>query len=149
MIQYDRFELLILKLNPNDKIWQDLNWRKFSGMHYKLDKIIHDTMTYEIQWQDLNRRKFSGMLYKLDESVGLVVEALQNANMLQVQKILCSYLHLYLLHLQGLNNCVHDGQRRSSSWFWSQPRLQLAVEGGQSIILVCIKHIIRARNLKM
>ena len=35
--------------------------------------------------QDPNRRRFAGMLYKLDESVGKVVNALKEQNMLQAR----------------------------------------------------------------
>ena len=67
-----------------------------------LDTLICFLNSKQMQRQDLNRRKFSGMLYKLDESVGLVVEALQRANMLQVCKMLYIFVFVFIRLVFGI-----------------------------------------------
>ncbi len=79
---------------------------------------------------DENRRKFAGMLTKLDESVGDVIEALNQENMLQNSIIVfttdnggpaAGFNHNYASNwpLRGVKHTLWEGGVRGAGLIWS------------------------------
>jgi len=94
--------------------------------------------------EDINRRKFSGMLYKLDESVGKVVEALQNKGILQDSIIMfttdnggpaAGFDVNYASNwpLKGVKDTLWEGGVRGAGFVWS-PMLKSAPRVSQQMM---------------